>query len=544
MVMGCGGIADVRAVAILAQGESEVQWNCCFELLFGQLASLGRSPGMALHQLATEQEVLSWSSLEDVVTWAGMKPSVWQQVNMVLGGDADYPFDLKELAAVPIAWLADIGQWRIRPDDERFLTLQHHRHLTVLERIQVGFVYRGARRKMGLNDIDPFASKEDSGLGRSTSSSSGSIRSCMVDSAVHKGKKRNATQVRGKREGGAHSLSTCIEESDGEDDICMEENSKYKEDLTRDLMGALRDRVCDLGMSPYADFALLAPHDWCYWRFTNHVLQPDGTIKEEEVPGPPNYDSWYSSWKIYRSTLLTVTRKTGGTQLPIVTPTALDRYLENFKTLVLTFPEAWHILVVAEDKCRLERVTKIKARAEGVLLAGAVTAYNPKMPWDYVFEAAAADQGYWDRNVREPALIWWRENRARRLTEEVEGTGNDSPKRDETGEPGGNAKGKAKVKEEGETESPSMNEEVTANAEREREDRKRNAHIFDGVNTKDKWGRLMTNGVGARICFDFNNGLCEEPCPKEMLHACQWCLGNHISRRCDRGGGGGPARAR
>ena len=59
-------------------------------------------------------------------------------------------------------------------------------------------------------------------------------------------------------------------------------------------------------MLPYADFAFWTNFHLRFMRnvkFMNHVTQPAGTMKTLEVPGPADFDSCYSSWRVFVNTL-------------------------------------------------------------------------------------------------------------------------------------------------------------------------------------------------------------------------------------------------
>lgn len=88
-------------------------------------------------------------------------------------------------------------------------------------------------------------------------------------------------------------------------------------------------------------------------KFLNHVLQADGTFKAVEVPGPPSYDHWLTLWRVFENTLLMFEHDvTAGHKVPVVTQASLEEYRDTFRDMVVNYPEAWHLLVVAEDRCR------------------------------------------------------------------------------------------------------------------------------------------------------------------------------------------------
>ena len=128
-----------------------------------------------------------------------------------------------------------------------------------------------------------------------------------------------------------------------------------------------------------------------------HIVQPDGIVKTVEVPGPPDCDAWYSSWRIFENTLLGITVQDASKSkaIPIVTQSALDVYSDMFRDLVKAYPECWHLCVIAEDRCRAEHFTRLSRRALNEFTAGLCPGYNPVAPWDHIFRRAALDRDYW-----------------------------------------------------------------------------------------------------------------------------------------------------
>ena len=138
------------------------------------------------------------------------------------------------------------------------------------------------------------------------------------------------------------------------------------------------------------------------------MLQPDGTFKCIEVPGPPSFVSWYASWRVFENVLLmlSITDPVRLVSLPVVSQSALDDYRDAFRDIVMSCPEAWHLCVQAESRMRAEHFPRIKRRREREHLAGQAGDYKPATPWEDVFRQAASDKAYWDRHVRVPASIF------------------------------------------------------------------------------------------------------------------------------------------
>eukprot|EP00972_Heterocapsa_arctica_P043864 6476843-Heterocapsa_arctica.AAC.1 len=38
--------------------------------------------------------------------------------------------------------------------------------------------------------------------------------------------------------------------------------------------------------------------------FVAHALNPDGSWQRRELPGPPTFEAWWASWRVYRTAML------------------------------------------------------------------------------------------------------------------------------------------------------------------------------------------------------------------------------------------------
>ena len=75
---------------------------------------------------------------------------------------------------------------------------------------------------------------------------------------------------------------------------------------TSDQLSAVR-QVVAADAPPYADFAIFGPHGKRLLRklmFTAWEQMPNGQWHKKELPGPPNLDSWWTSWKTLRTVLV------------------------------------------------------------------------------------------------------------------------------------------------------------------------------------------------------------------------------------------------
>ena len=100
---------------------------------------------------------------------------------------------------------------------------------------------------------------------------------------------------------------------------------------------ALKVRILELDLAPYADFGIFVNFQHRFskaLKFLNHVLQLDGTFRAAEVPGPPSYEQWLSSWTVFENTLLMFqTEVLPGVHQPIVTLSALEEFKDAFREM-------------------------------------------------------------------------------------------------------------------------------------------------------------------------------------------------------------------
>ena len=159
---------------------------------------------------------------------------------------------------------------------------------------------------------------------------------------------------------------------------------------------------CEHSMTPYADFGVFGQ----YYRRANRagkfrtwIPLGNGTYLTKELSGPENHQQWQGSYRVYSVALLS---------LQEATVLSLERYERNIEKLVVDYPEAWHLVVVAEDKMRAEHFEVLRTRVVQSIADGspAPRDWNPLHPWIAIFRLAAEDRDYWDEQVRRLAGIW------------------------------------------------------------------------------------------------------------------------------------------
>ena len=313
-------------------------------------------------------------------------------------------------------------------------------------------------------------------------------------------------------------------------------------DPSPDQVSALRVRVLEHQDTPYADFALFTPYNLRFLKalkFKSYVLEPDGTFRMVEVPGPPNWDAWYASWRVFANVLLMLTVNAGGMVLPIVTPAALEEYLEQFRSLCSSLPETWHLCVMAEDRCRAEHFAQLRRlRAQAYALGGA-PGYNPLVPWDDVFRQAALDKSYWDRHVRDPALVFMARGGARKQNTSPATDYAASPARTPTKRARRTAAARGKIAELQE-ELKNIKSHAAGSTGGTAHGGNRKGSKGGGKQQshprKDSRGHFVTTREGTQICFGFSAGTCAGTCKAGRAHVCQQCLGAHRTPDCPQGG--------
>jgi len=171
---------------------------------------------------------------------------------------------------------------------------------------------------------------------------------------------------------------------------------------TPDQICAMHMKIVQLGLEPYADFSLLTPHGRRMQKVLRHrswIPQRDGTYQAVDVPGPECWETWRACWSVYEVILLMLrwpATDDNAEEDLVVSPIALEAYLQNFEVLVKENPGCWRLCQTAEDRCRAEEFPRIARRLTESI------GYAPS--WSQVFIAAAESDRYWDKEVRRPAL--------------------------------------------------------------------------------------------------------------------------------------------
>eukprot|EP00913_Durusdinium_trenchii_P032307 g30249.t1 len=123
-------------------------------------------------------------------------------------------------------------------------------------------------------------------------------------------------------------------------------------------------------------------------------------------------EAWKACWKVFRAILFMLRYPplvAGGDHLKVVTSACLEEYYDRVSKLNQDFPETWHLIMKAEDKCRSEMFERFrhhltKAAADNRLPMG--LDFLPNQPWIGVFTYAARNREFWDEHVIGPATMF------------------------------------------------------------------------------------------------------------------------------------------
>ena len=94
--------------------------------------------------------------------------------------------------------------------------------------------------------------------------------------------------------------------------------------------------------------------------------------------------------------------------LGIASLSVLLSYEKAIERLVSQWPRCWGLKALAEDTARAEKLDKIRRRFQQDNRAGRTlpSDWLEDSPWNAWFRALAADQEYWNEQVRHPAAAW------------------------------------------------------------------------------------------------------------------------------------------
>ena len=161
----------------------------------------------------------------------------------------------------------------------------------------------------------------------------------------------------------------------------------------------------------------------------------------------------------------------------------------------------------------------------------AISSYVATAPWDSVIKAAATDGPFWEKELKEPALLY------------TLGHGKSEPSWVERQQPqqGSESASRRAAKRKRQSEQKQGQQQQSTARQQPQQQSKGSKGDGKGPHPrKGKDGRFITTRDGSQVCFGWNNaeGGCSVPCPANRAHVCQRCLQPHRSINCPQGSGG------
>jgi hypothetical protein len=156
-----------------------------------------------------------------------------------------------------------------------------------------------------------------------------------------------------------------------------------------------------------------------------------------------------------------------------------------------------------------------------------LSAYDPMAPWNSVLKAAGTDHEFWDRELKEPALLYSlghgrvEPSHVERQPEVPTGMGKKALKR--------------KRQQEAAARAPTTRPPPPAG--------KGQGKGKESHPRKTRQGTYLTSRDGSQVCFTWNrdrDGCKTGPCPNRRAHVCEHCLQPHRGVDCN---GAGAARS-
>jgi len=175
-------------------------------------------------------------------------------------------------------------------------------------------------------------------------------------------------------------------------------------DPTTEQLSAVK-QILDAGLAPYVDFALFGPYGKRFLAKLSMVAWsylPNGQWLRRDLPGPPTFEYWWSSFRVLRTTFLL---------LGAVDTELLDNYGELVRGFHNTYGhEAWFIIYMADVRMRNEHFDRIRRRVERDHdrdeRAGIKSDFDLSRPWNTVFAKAVADKDWWGDNLHRDAMLY------------------------------------------------------------------------------------------------------------------------------------------
>jgi len=167
---------------------------------------------------------------------------------------------------------------------------------------------------------------------------------------------------------------------------------------TSEQLSALGARIA-AGRAPFVDFAVWGPFGRRAAKLLKYSAQVfvEGQLQTRMMKGPASFESWRSSWKVFRAAML---------MHHAAKPSALDGYEEGIRQLAVLFPGGWGTIACADETLRAEQWDVMLEQLRATKPAG----FDEEMPWDFILTcssygvAGAMKAHFWETRVVLPLL--------------------------------------------------------------------------------------------------------------------------------------------
>ena len=292
---------------------------------------------------------------------------------------------------------------------------------------------------------------------------------------------------------------------------------------TADQLSAL-SQLLSTDAVPNADFAHWTPYGRRFLArlvLVAFVLNPEGKWARTELPGPPDFDHWWSSWRVLRAAFFL---------LAAVDPEHLDVYAEKIRGWSAEYPGCWFIIYTADCRMRAEEFERIRRAAEQRhqrrTQEGRDSDFDPNRPWNRVFANASApiSAPWWDETLKDNALLYL--NNIQSAAQAVDdktahGVGCEEPRQVRA--------------------RPPPPKRLKASEAAPPPPKAAQPGLPEDLSRRTPEGTYTHNRCGHKICPQFAAGGCGKPgaaCPLGV-HQCPRCLGTHDPKQpCSQAGKG------
>ena len=333
-----------------------------------------------------------------------------------------------------------------------------------------------------------------------------------------------------------------MSENDGEEPTAEDE-------ATGDQLVSLNTRL-QRGATPFADFGVWRPFGnrlGRALRFVVHHPRADGSYQAKEINGPSSFAAWLKCWRVFAFAM---------SALKQACRTRLQRYADRIAKLSEEFPNHWWIIGMADIHMRSEHIERVRRECVRKHQKGELTDFDAARPWDVAFREAAADEGYWQREVDKKVLLYTSAiTSASRLTDPGYGPIEELSASLRSSASGGGPSGRVSKRKRG-AQSGSDSEDSAAEPGRKKSGKKQKAkqrkpsapaatrpspagEFGRGAKRADYQrpdGRYVRAPDGTEICYAYAHRAegCKDRCPQRRAHICEWCRGDHRStdERC------------